>query len=94
MLELNISYAILAQNKISTEQLEALTAQRSKLPQQLQVVKSSQSQTQPIQCDFCGGDDPNDHCSYQNNSSEGEVNYMSNQGRQGGFSNNKNYPEG
>jgi len=41
---------------------------------------------------FCGGDHPNGHCSYQNNASEAEVNYMGNQGRKCGFSNN--YPQG
>jgi len=68
-----------------------LTAQLSKLQQQLQVVQSSQSQAQPIRCDFCGGHHPNGKCSYKNNSSEAEVNYMSNQGRMGGFSSNNNY---
>jgi len=58
------------------------------LLQQLHVVHSSKSQSQPIRCDFGGGDHPNGHCSYQNNSPEAEVNYMRNQGRQGGFSNN------
>jgi len=84
LLELNTSDVILTQNKILTRQLEALTAQISKLPQQLQVVQSSQSHTQLIRCDFCRGNRPNGHCSYQNNSSEVEINYMSNQGRQGG----------
>jgi len=37
---------------------------------------------------FCGGDHPNGHYSYQNNSVEEEVNYISNKGRQCGFSNN------
>jgi len=63
----------------------------SKLSQQLHLLLSSQSQTQVMKCDFCGGDHPNGHCSYQNNSSEAKVNYMSNKGRQGGFSNNNNY---
>jgi len=40
----------------------------AKLPQQLYVVHSSQSQSQSIMCDFCGGDNFNTHCSYQNNS--------------------------
>ena len=81
--------ALLAQNKIMTQQIEQLTTQMAKLPQQLHVVHSSQSQSQPIRCDLCGSDHPNGHCSYQNNSPKVEVNYMSNQGRQGGgFSNN------
>jgi len=42
-----------------------------------------------MKCDFCGGDHPNGHCFYQNNSPEAEVNYMGNQGRQNGFFNNQ-----
>jgi len=38
MLELNTTDALLAQNKILTQQMEALTKQMAKLPQQLQVV--------------------------------------------------------
>jgi len=45
----------------------------SKLLQQIQVVHSCQSQHQPIRCDFCIGDHPNSHGSYQNNSSEEEI---------------------
>jgi len=78
LLELNTSDTLLAQNKILTQQIEQLTAQMAKLPQQLHVVHSSQSHSQPIRCDFCGGDHPNGHYSYQNNSSEVEVNYMGN----------------
>ncbi|XP_068466513.1 uncharacterized protein [Phaseolus vulgaris] len=48
----------------------------AKLPQQLYVVHSSQSQSQSIMCDFCGGDHPNGHCSYLNNSSEIEDSSM------------------
>jgi len=43
VLDLNTSDAILAQNKILTQQIEALTKKMSKLPQQLQVVHSYQS---------------------------------------------------
>jgi len=64
--------ALLAQNKILTQQIEKLTAQMDKLPQHLYVVHSSQSQSQSIRCDFCGGDHPNGHYSYQNNSPEAE----------------------
>jgi len=58
------------------------------LPEQLQVVHSSQSQSQSMKYDFCGGDHPNGHCSYQNNPPEEKVHYMGNPGRQGGFSRN------
>jgi len=42
----------------------------AKLPQQLHVVHSSQIQSQSIMCDFSGGDHPNGHFTYQNNSPE------------------------
>jgi len=64
LLELNTSATLLAQNKILTQQIETLTAQMAKLSQQLQAVQLSHSQSQPIMCDFCGDDHPNDHCSY------------------------------
>jgi len=80
--------ALLAQNKILTQQIEQLTTQIAKLPQQLHVVHSSQSQSQPIRYDFCGDDNLNGHCFYQNNSLEDEENYMGNRGRKGGFFNN------
>jgi len=85
VLKLNTSDAILAQNKILTRRI-TLTKQMSKLPQQILVIQSSQSQNQSMRYDFCGGDNPNGHCSYQNNLSEEEVHYMGNQGRQGGLS--------
>ena len=64
--------ALLSKNKILTQQIEQLTAQMAKLPQQLYDVHSSQTQSQSIGCDFCGGDHLNGHCSYQNNSLEVE----------------------
>jgi len=92
VLELNTANALLAQNKILTQQLEQMTAHMTLLPQKFHAVQSLQSQNVPLRCDFCGGDHPNGHCSYQNNAYEAEVNYMGNQGRQGGFS--YNYPQG
>jgi len=41
MLDFSTSDALLAQNKILTQQIEAITKQLSKLSQQLQVVQSS-----------------------------------------------------
>jgi len=64
--------ALLAQNKILTQEIEQLTTQMAKFPQQLYVVHSSQSQSQSIKYDFYGGDHPNGHCSYKNNSSKVE----------------------
>jgi len=68
---LNTIDAILAQNKIMTHQMEALTQQMAKLQQQLQaqqlhVVQASQTvnyQAPLLQCDFCGGNDVNGNCS-------------------------------
>jgi len=88
MLDLSTSDALLAQNKILTQQMEAITKQLSKLPQQLQVVQSSPNQGQTMQCDFCEGNHSNGQCSYQVNPSQAEVQYMGNQGRQGGYSGN------
>ena len=58
----------------------------------MQVVQSSPSQ-QPMRCDLCGGDHPKGHYSYQS-SSQGEVQYVSNQGRPRNFSNNNNFSQG
>jgi len=68
--------ALLAKIKILTQQIEQLTAQMAKLSQQLYVVHSSQSQSQPIRCNFCGGDHPKRHCFYQNNSLEAENSFV------------------
>ena len=88
MLDLSTSDALLAQNKFLTQQMEAITKQLSKLPQQLQAVQSFPNQGQTMKCDFCGGDHSNGQCSYQANPSQEEVQYMGNQDRQGGFSEN------
>ncbi|XP_052730484.1 uncharacterized protein LOC108341253 [Vigna angularis] len=93
ILDLSTTDAILAQNKILTQQMEALTKQMANLPEQLKAVQSSPSQ-QPMRCNFCGGDHPNGHCSYQSSPQEGEVQYVSNQGRSGNFSNNNNFSQG
>jgi len=81
MFDLSTSDALLAQNKILTQQMETITKQLSKLPQQLLVVQSSPNQGQTMRCDFCGGDHSNGQCSYQANPSQEEVQYMENQGR-------------
>ncbi|KAK7395179.1 hypothetical protein VNO78_15726 [Psophocarpus tetragonolobus] len=61
MLDLSTTDAILAQNKILTQQMEALTKQMANLPEQLKAVQSSPSQQQPMRCNFCGGDHPDGH---------------------------------
>ncbi|XP_047166272.1 uncharacterized protein LOC124835393 [Vigna umbellata] len=92
ILDLSTTDAILAQNKILTQQMEALTKQMANLLEQLKAVQSSPSQ-QPMRCNFCGGDHPNGHCSYQSSPREGEIQYVSNQGRSGNFSNNNNFSQ-
>ena len=44
--------AILAQNKILTQQIEALTKEISKLPQELHAVSSLSIHNQALKCDF------------------------------------------
>ena len=88
--ELNTIDAILAQNKIMTQQMEAWTQQMEKLPQQLQVVQAAHNvnyQTPPLCCDFCGGNHTNGNCSQQTTKGATraeEVQYMGNTGRQNG----------
>jgi len=68
MMDHNIFNTLEAQNKILTQQLEALNAQMTRLPQQIQVVQVPQNQSQEIRCELCRGDHSNGHCAYQNNS--------------------------
>ncbi|CAJ1969089.1 unnamed protein product [Sphenostylis stenocarpa] len=93
VLELNSSDAILAQNKLITQQIEALNQKIEKLPQQMHTVQSILNQH--MSCDVCGGDHANEQCSYQGNIQQEEANYMgaqgSSQGRQGNFPNPNNY---
>ncbi|XP_052736574.1 uncharacterized protein LOC128197812 [Vigna angularis] len=68
--------ALLAQNKIMTQQLEALMNKLSQLPKELQNVSQAQHQG----CELCGGEHANGHCAMQVNTQE-DVNYMGNQNR-------------
>ncbi|XP_020238291.1 uncharacterized protein LOC109817457 [Cajanus cajan] len=64
VLDLSTNDAILAQNKLLSQQIEALTKQMAKVPQQLHAIASSSTQSNSsLKCDFCGGDHPNGHCS-------------------------------
>ncbi|XP_020209235.1 uncharacterized protein LOC109794168, partial [Cajanus cajan] len=89
ILELDTQNAILAQNKLLSQQMEEIRKQMSKL----QVGSSSRSQ-QVMRCDFCAGDHPNGQCSISESEQEEEVNYMNNPGRQGNFSGNYNQNQG
>nr|KYP32896.1 hypothetical protein KK1_046310 [Cajanus cajan] len=64
VLDLSTNDAILAQNKLLSQQIEALTKQMAKIPQQLHAIASSSTQSNSsLKGDFCGGDHPNGHCS-------------------------------
>ncbi|XP_047154249.1 uncharacterized protein LOC124848045 [Vigna umbellata] len=71
--------ALLAQNKIMTQQLEALMNKLSQLPKELHNVSQAQHQG----CELCGGDHVNGQCVMQANFQE--VNYMGNQDHQGNY---------
>ncbi|XP_019455104.1 PREDICTED: uncharacterized protein LOC109356228 [Lupinus angustifolius] len=88
VLDLSTSDAILAQNKILTQQIEALTKQMSKLPQQLNVVQTPPVHQRMLCCEFCGGDHVTGYCSMPINRPEEEVQYVNNPPRQGNFPNN------
>jgi hypothetical protein len=77
VLELNTNDAILAQNKLLSQQVELLTQQMSKLPQQLKEIQVSQDRHQVACCELCQGDHPTGYCppleevSYVNNQNQG-----------------------
>ena len=84
VLQLQSHDALLAQNKIMTQQLEALMKKLSQLPQDLRNVSQTQHQQQLQNCELCGGDHPNGQCAMKNTSQE-EVNYMGNTSCQGNY---------
>uniref|UniRef100_A0A151UHG2 Retrotransposon gag domain-containing protein n=1 Tax=Cajanus cajan TaxID=3821 RepID=A0A151UHG2_CAJCA len=79
ILELGSQDALLAQNKLLSQQIEALTKQVARIPQQLQ-----STQHQVLSCDLCGLNHPHGQCIDTFPSHGEEVNYMGNQARQGG----------
>ncbi|KAF1874145.1 hypothetical protein Lal_00041590 [Lupinus albus] len=78
MLDMNTSDAILTQNKILTQQIEALTKQISKLPQQLHVVQSAPGQQQVLRCEFFGGEHAIGHYAIPSNTQEEKEQYINN----------------
>ncbi|XP_052728609.1 uncharacterized protein LOC128195372 [Vigna angularis] len=82
MFELQSQDALLAQNKIMTQQLESLMKKVS----QLQIQNVSQAQHTVQGCELCGGEHQNGQCAILTNAKE-EVNYMGNQGRSGNYGN-------
>lgn len=86
VLELNSEDALLDQNKLLTQQLDALTKQIFKIPQ-LQSVQATQFGTQKVlSCALYGGGHPSGQCFMLGGSLE-EFNYMGNQNRQGNYGN-------
>jgi len=67
IMELDTQSAILAQNKLLTQQIEVLTKQISQLPQQYhqsrpQKTHQAHQVQQILRCDFCSGNHQNVHC--------------------------------
>ncbi|XP_058745924.1 uncharacterized protein LOC131618781 [Vicia villosa] len=58
VLELNTNDAILAQNKLLSQQVELLTQQMTKLPQQMKEIQGSQTRHHVAACELCNGDNP------------------------------------
>ena len=76
LLELTTQDATLAQNKLLSQQIEALTETLNKLPQQLQAVSPSHSSVMQVGgCHTCGGIHEPGQCTIQEDPSR-EVNYM------------------
>src|ERR1043165_9832081 len=76
VLELNTNDAILAQNKLLSQQVELLTQQMSKLPQQMKEMQGAQIKHQVACCELCQGDHPTGYCPPPEGK---EVNYVNNQ---------------
>ncbi|KAH1220785.1 hypothetical protein GmHk_12G034340 [Glycine max] len=83
LLELTTQDAILAQKKLLSQQIEALTETLNKLPQQLQAVSPSHSSVMKVRgCHICGGTHESGLCMVQDEASN-EVNYMGSHNHQG-----------
>jgi hypothetical protein len=109
VLELNTNDAILAQNKLLSQQVELLTQQMAKLPQQIKEIQGFQVQHQVACCELCQGDHPTGFCpppqeevSYVNNQNQGYQRQQpnnqgyqprNNQGYQPSRFNNQNYQQ-
>jgi len=80
LLELTSQDALLAQNKLLSKQLEALTETLSKLPAQLYSAQTSYSSIlQVVGCTICGGAHESGCCILNEEKIAHEVNYMGNQ---------------
>ncbi|XP_058732944.1 uncharacterized protein LOC131604530 [Vicia villosa] len=86
VLELNTNDAILAQNKILSQQVELLTKQMSKLPQQMKEIHGMQMTSHVASCELCQGDHPTRQPPPHNNPYQ-----RNNQGLQPSRFNNQHY---
>ena len=86
-MDLDTQNAILAQNKLLTQQIEAFTKQIGQLPQQFQKGGSQKTHQahqvqQVLRCDFCSGDHQNGHyLALGDCQQEEKAHYLYNQGR-------------
>ncbi|XP_047172445.1 uncharacterized protein LOC124840429 [Vigna umbellata] len=95
VLQLQSQDALLAQNKIMTQQLETLMKKLSQLLKNCKMfLNVSQAQQQMVQsCQLCGGDHNNGQCVVQSRSHE-EVHYMGNQGLQTNYDQRQSFNQG
>ena len=83
VMELGTTDALLAQNKLITQQIEMLNKNFAQLmPQQAKAMNHSQKE---VLCEICGGSHSSNDCPHINSSQE-EIQFI-NQQRQGNFSN-------
>ncbi|XP_058776378.1 uncharacterized protein LOC131650695 [Vicia villosa] len=81
IIKLGTNDAILAQNKLLSQQVEELTKQMTRLPQQLKELQELPNKNKQVAlCELCSGEHPSGYCPPVNE----EANYMSNQ-NQGGY---------
>jgi hypothetical protein len=101
ILELEANDAVLAQNKLLTQQIEAMQKEMRAMPKQiLESLKQEGGTHQVNTCELCTGDHPTDFCPTPGSYGEEEVNYVGNQqqrpnqpqGQQAGNSNQGQNP--
>jgi hypothetical protein len=84
VMELGAHDAVLAQNKLLSQQIENLT-------NQLQVVQLGPVQASILQCHFCGGNHRNRFCANSRSASEEQLNFMGNTQKPSYFPQNNTY---
>ena len=82
ILELEANDAVLAQNKLLTQQLEAMQKEMKAMPKQiLESLKQEGGTAQVYTCGLCTGDHPTGYCPEPGSFEGEEVNYVGNQQR-------------